>query len=803
MGMKKKQHQLPIVELSSASLFTLPEVFRQFTVFEKKEIDIIKNAKKFDNHFLISFASKNKEKYACLVEIINNINFKENKHKVILKGIARCKVTAIEQVDNLSLAKFELAQASELSGNEITAIRRSINRHLLDYAKFGPLDISHAMIKTYQDMTKITNSIDYLALNLVSNRDNSICGSLIEAVEIKDRALVLLSYLHRFIEENKIESIIRKRVKSQMEKTHKEFHLTEEAKAVQEELQSEGTSDIDILRANAKKANLPKYAQEKCDAELKKLANIPPISPETSVIKTYVETLISLPWNSRSAEKINIKQAKEILDQDHYGLEKIKDRILEYLVIQKRKGKPNGPILCFVGPPGVGKTSLGKSIAKATGREFIRISLGGVHEEAAIRGHRKTYVAAMPGRIIKAMAKVKVKNPVFVLDEFDKIVSGYNFYGDPAAALLEVLDPEQNKKFIDQYLEIDFDLSEVMFITTANQINHLPSALADRLEIIHLAGYTDEEKLVIAKKHLIKKQIANHGLADNKVKFSDNIIKKIIQDYTHEAGVRDLDRNIARICRKIATEKVMAKKIKKIESITVTNQRINELLEVPEYYSTFNLPQANKVGYANGLIYGLGVIPMEVVTFKSKEEDIEITGITEGTEQINSLCEVSLTLLKSRHKPLGLQENFANERTIHIHLQESAFVPYGSLGVSIYTVLVSVFTNIAIRSATAFLGEINLRGDVISSELFNQYKATVMDAQRKRIKRIIMPHEDAQLLEDLPQELKENIEFILVSNVNEVIKHALVSQPKPLTKAEITLPIETTISPETKKSVTH
>ena len=779
-------------------MFTLPSVYRQFSVEQPEQLAVLDAARSHGDEFVIvsdEAAEAAPTQLGCLVKLVQSHKVDEGKYKVILNGLGRVRVK-IPAKDDVTAVVVNRHVAEKLSQTHELAARRSIMHQMTLLERKSRSKHPSETMRNCRRIEDLEPFMDYLALNLAESADADFCHQLLGEDRLENRVQLLIGFLTRRLEEGKIERKLRRRIKKQMENTHKEYHLSEQAKAIQIELERDGKSEVDELRERVAASGMSESARKKCDQELNKLLHIPPVSPESSVMRTYIETLLNLPWKDRTESEIDINLARRILDEDHYGLEKIKDRVLEYLAVQRRVGRPSGSVMCFVGPPGVGKTSLGKSIARATGRKFVRVSLGGVHEEAAIRGHRKTYVASMPGRILKAMAKAKVRNPVFMLDEFDKMVSGSGFYGDPAAALLEVLDPEQNRSFIDQYVEVEFDLSEVMFITTANRIHHLPDALADRLEIIHLSGYTNGEKREIAKRHLIPKQMKAHNQTSSEVSFTDSIINTIIQDYTLEAGVRELERSFAKVCRKIATERVIAEgKKKNVRSkavraaapkkVAVTKARIEKLLEVPEYYLTTAIPGRAQVGYATGLVYGAGVYPMEAVVYASKDgSDIEITGTTDGAKELEALGEVSQTILKSRCGQFGLMKDFHNDVTVHIHFQNQASAPYGSLGASMFALLASVHTKTPLRPHTAVIGEINLRGDVISNEDFTEYKATVMDAQRHRIKKIVLPREDARLLEELPEELTRNIEFALVANVDDVLEQTLVRSPKSIAQVK-------------------
>ena len=784
-----------IVTVSNPAKLLLPNNVRQlrFDISEPSAKFLLKTEK--NTEFVLCYKAaddkKSKLKFGCVVSVIQCYELPDQKSVMaIFQGERRCKIHKLVKHKDKSELEATISTITDIQiKNETknTAYRRIIERELAMMLRNKVSAITSEIARTSTKFSDLGELVDFLALATLGKDSTNLLDKMMQEPDIGIRTELLVGHLSRLYERHRIDRQIRRRVKEQMEKTHHEFHLSEQVRAIQEEL-DEG--DEQELETKIKKAGMSKAAEEKCLDEYHRLNNSPPLSPEAMVMRTYIETLLDLPWQARSQLKDDMRVAKKILDEDHFGLTKVKDRILEYLAVLRRTQKPQGSVMCFVGPPGVGKTSLGKSIARATGREFVRISLGGVHEEAAIRGHRKTYVASMPGLILKAMSKAKVRNPVFMLDEFDKVVSASGFHGDPAAALLEVLDPEQNSKFTDQYVEVDFDLSEVMFITTANHVFHLPDALLDRLETITIPGYSDQEKLAIAKQHLIPKQLEEHHIKASEVSFTDAILTEIIQDYTHEHGVRNLNRNIAKICRKLVTERLIeeskktrkTKKSKKQKTtskkINVTKKRVQELLEVPEFYSTFQMPGRPKVGYVNGLIYGFGVFRMEAVKHDAKSEGVSVTGITEGEKEINALVNVATSLLQSKHNAYGLPVDFNAKQHLHIHLQDTAITPYGALGLGIFALIVSIFTKCPVLPKTALIGEINLRGDVISSQYYSEYKSTVMDAQRKKIKRIIMPQEDAKLLADLPKNLTESIEFVLIKNVWEALGYVLAKQPQ-------------------------
>jgi ATP-dependent Lon protease len=569
-----------------------------------------------------------------------------------------------------------------------------------------------------------------------------------------------------------VEKKIRRRVKTQMEKTQKEYYLNEQMKAIQKELgeTEDGKDELSELAAKIKRTKLSKEAREKAEAELKKLKSMSPMSAESTVVRNYLDWMLSIPWNKRRAVKTDIKAAEKILNDDHYGLEKVKERILEYLAVQTRTKKIKGPILCLVGPPGVGKTSLGKSIAKATGREYVRFSVGGVRDEAEIRGHRRTYIGSMPGKVIQSMKKAGSSNPMFLLDEIDKM--GSDFRGDPSSALLEVLDPEQNSKFNDHYLEVDYDLSDVMFITTANTLN-MPEPLLDRMEVIRLSGYTEDEKVEIAKLHLIKKQVEDHGLKANEWSISDGALRDLIRYYTREAGVRNLEREIANLIRK-ATKKIVIGEAKQI-AITVRN------LEKYAGIKRFRFGEADKeniVGITTGLAWtevGGVILSIEAIVSRGKGK-VTITGKLGDVMQES--IKAALSYVRSRAQEFGIQPNAFDTNDIHIHVPEGATPKDGpSAGVAMITSLVSVLTNIPVRCDVAMTGEISLRGKVMP---IGGLKEKLLAAHRSGIKKVLIPIENEKDLVEIPENVKKGLKIIPMTTVDQVLKHALASALIPL-----------------------
>ena len=573
-----------------------------------------------------------------------------------------------------------------------------------------------------------------------------------------------------------VEKRIRTRVKRQMEKTQREYYLNEQMKAIQKELGDgeDGKDDLAEIEERIKNTKLSKEARDKATAELKKLRHMSPMSAEATVVRNYLDWLLALPWGKKSKVKKDLPAAQAVLDADHYGLAKVKERIIEYLAVQQRANKLSGPILCLVGPPGVGKTSLGKSIAKATGREFVRMSLGGVRDEAEIRGHRRTYIGSMPGKVIQSMRKAKTSNPLFLLDEIDKM--GMDFRGDPSSALLEVLDPEQNATFSDHYLEVDYDLSGVMFVTTANTLN-IPGPLMDRMEIIRLAGYTEDEKLEIAKKHLIPAAIVKHGLIEKEWSIDDAALLEVIRRYTREAGVRNLEREISNLARKAVKEILMSKKKK----IGVTEKNLPDFLGVPRY--RFGEAETeDQVGVVTGLAWtevGGELLTIEGVMMPGKGR-MTVTGNLKDV--MKESISAAASYVRSRAVDFGIEPPLFDRRDIHVHVPEGATPKDGpSAGVAMATTIVSVFTGIPIRRDIAMTGEVTLRGRVLP---IGGLKEKLLAALRGGIKKVLIPQENAKDLADIPDNVKNNLDIVPCSRMDEVLAHALVRAPVAITWEE-------------------
>jgi ATP-dependent Lon protease len=610
---------------------------------------------------------------------------------------------------------------------------------------------------------------------------------VLEMFEVKQRLEHLLSQLETEIDILQVEKRIRGRVKRQMEKSQREYYLNEQVKAIQKELgEGEEGADLEEMEKRIKRAHMPKDARKKAEAELKKLKLMSPMSAEATVVRNYIDTIVNLPWRKKSKISKDIKGAQEILDRDHYGLEKVKERIVEYLAVQTRVDKMKAPILCLVGAPGVGKTSLGQSIARATNRKFVRMSLGGVRDEAEIRGHRRTYIGSMPGKILQNMSKVQVKNPLFLLDEVDKM--GADWRGDPSSALLEVLDPEQNSTFTDHYIEVEYDLSEVMFVATANTLN-IPPPLLDRMEVIRLSGYTEDEKMNIATRYLLPKQVKATGLNEAELSVSEAAIRDIVRYYTREAGVRALERELSKICRKAVKQLLTDKKDAeegKAHRITVTPKNLDKFLGVRRY--TFGMAEKqNQIGQVTGLAWtevGGELLTIETVTMPGKGKTISTGKLGDVMQES---IQAALSVVRARSRKLGVKEDFYQKNDIHIHLPEGATPKDGpSAGIGIATAMVSVLSGIPVRSDVAMTGEITLRGEVLQ---IGGLKEKLLAAHRGGIKTVLIPEENVKDLTEIPDNIKNKLEIVPVKWIDKVLEIALERQPDPLPEHDDSAPI--------------
>jgi len=683
--------------------------------------------------------------------------------RVLVEGLSRAKIESY--VDYEPYFKVEVTEYPE-TGNvtaEIEALMRSLVNQFEHYVKMSKR-IPPETVVTVVNLEEPGRLADIIASHLALKIEDK--QRVLEAVDIAVRLEILCEIVTKELEILELERKINLRVRKQMEKTQKEYYLREQLKAIQKELgeKDEKVAESEEYRDKIAKAKLPKEVEEKALKEVERLEKMPPMAAESGVIRTYLDWLLVLPWNKKTKDSLDINKAEVILNEDHYGLDKVKDRILEYLAIRKLAKKMKGPILCFVGPPGVGKTSLAKSIARALERKFVRMSLGGVRDEAEIRGHRRTYVGALPGRIIQGIRQAGSNNPVFLLDEIDKM--SMDFRGDPSAALLEVLDPEQNSTFSDHYIEASFDLSNVMFITTANTMHPIPRPLLDRMEVIYLSGYTEEEKVHIASRYLIPKQLKEHGLKNKMLTISENTVRKIIREYTREAGVRNLERTIATICRKAARDIVQGK----TKSIKATIQNLNQFLGI----SRFRYGVAEKedeVGIATGLAWtetGGDVLAIEVTALKGTGK-LTLTG--KLGDVMKESAQAGFSYIRSKAEELGIPQEFYEKYDIHIHVPEGAIPKDGpSAGITMATAIASALTNRKTASDIAMTGEITLRGRVLP---IGGVKEKVLAAHRAGVKTVILPAENRKDLEDIPQKVKNRLEFVLVEHMDQVLARAL------------------------------
>jgi ATP-dependent Lon protease len=679
------------------------------------------------------------------------------------------------QIPKFSKVRVTLIAESAIDAKDGENLARFIKAKFHDFIKITKKIAPEvlASIDALDDLSRIIDSIaGHLPMEIKQKQE------ILETADFQLRAEILIAYIESQLDVMDVDKRIRNRVKGQMEKSQREYYLNEQIKAAQKELGdiSEEGDEISQLEEDIAKAGMSKEALKKANNEFTKFKQMSPMSAEASVVRSYLDWLTGIPWKKRSKVKSNLKSAIEILNEDHFGLDEVKERILEYLAVQQRVKKLKAPVLCLVGPPGVGKTSLGKSIARATNRKFARMSLGGVRDEAEIRGHRRTYIGSMPGKIVQKLSKVEVKNPLFLLDEIDKM--GMDHRGDPASALLEVLDPEQNNTFSDHYLEVDFDLSEVMFVCTANSLN-IPGPLLDRMEIIRLPGYIEDEKLNIAKQYLIPKQLERNGLEEEEVKLSDNSILDIVRHYTREAGVRGLERQIAKIFRKSVKERVLADPNKIKSSINITPKNLEKYCGVPK----FKFGEADVediVGKVAGLAWT--EVGGELLTIESSYVPGKGQVIKTGSlgDVMQESIQAALTVVRSRSDKLGIPANFYEKFDVHIHVPDGATPKDGpSAGVGMCTAMISVFTGIPVRSDTAMTGEITLHGQVTK---IGGLKEKLLAAKRGGIKRVIIPEDNSADLREIPSQITHALEILPVRWVDEAISHALTSEPKPIKK---------------------
>ncbi|MDP3776728.1 endopeptidase La [Methylotenera sp.] len=694
--------------------------------------------------------------------------------KVLVEGVQRARVSEFTETDECFAARAELI-AESVSDVEIQALMRTVFAQFDQYVKLNK-KIPPEILTSLASIDEASRLADTIAAHLTLKLEEK--QKILEMIDVAERLEHLLRLMEGEIDILQVEKRIRGRVKRQMEKTQREYYLNEQVKAIQKELgEQDENAEMDELEKRIDEARMPKEALAKVSSELKKLKLMSPMSAEASVVRNYIDTLINLPWKKKTKISKDLVKAEAVLDDDHFGLEKVKERIVEYLAVQQRVDKIKAPILCLVGPPGVGKTSLGQSIAKAVNRKFIRMALGGVRDESEIRGHRRTYIGSMPGKILQSMTKVGVKNPLFLLDEVDKL--GQDFRGDPSSALLEVLDPEQNHTFADHYIEVEYDLSDVMFVATANSMN-IPAPLLDRMEIINLSGYTEDEKVNIAMRYLLPKQLKSHGLKDLEVHISEPAIRDVVRFYTREAGVRRLEQEVAKICRKVVKELLTTKAkqgAKAPKKINVTPKNLDKYLGVQRY--DFGVAaKENQVGQVTGLAWtsvGGELLTIEAVLLPGK-------GKTTTTGKLGDVMKEStqaaMSVVRSRAERLGIATNFYEEHDIHIHFPEGATPKDGpSAGIAITTALVSILTGIPVRADVAMTGEITLRGEVLP---IGGLKEKLLAAHRGGIKTVLIPQQNVKDLADIPENIKNHLDIHPVQWIDDVLALALATKPVPL-----------------------
>jgi ATP-dependent Lon protease len=705
-----------------------------------------------------------------IASILQLLKLPDGTVKVLVEGERRAAVERYLETEEYFSAAVKLLESEAITDREGEALMRSVMNEFDQYVKLN-MKIPPEILTSLAGIEDPGRLADTVAAHLSLKIEDK--QQILEVQDVRQRLERILGVLESEIDLLQVEKRIRGRVKRQMEKSQREYYLNEQMKAIQKELgeMEEGPNEAEDLQKKIEAAGMSKEAREKAESELKKLKMMSPMSAEATVVRNYIDWLINVPWKKRSKIQKDLKRAEEILEQDHYGLEKVKERILEYLAVQQRVNQLKGPILCLVGPPGVGKTSLGQSIARATGRKFVRMSLGGVRDEAEIRGHRRTYIGSLPGKIVQNMAKVKVRNPLYMLDEVDKMAM--DFRGDPSSALLEVLDPEQNHAFSDHYLEVDYDLSDVMFVATANTLN-IPAPLLDRMEVIRLSGYTEDEKVNIAIRYLVPKQRKNNGLKDEEIEIPEETIRDIVRYYTREAGVRNLEREISKICRKVAKELLLNKEIVRV---TASAADLEKYLGVKRFRYGI-AEQNNQVGQVTGLAWtevGGELLTIEAVIVPGKGK-LTITG--KLGEVMQESIQAAMSVVRARANKLGLQSDFYQKHDFHVHVPEGATPKDGpSAGIAMCTAMVSALTRIPVKADVAMTGEITLRGEVLP---IGGLKEKLLAAHRGGIKTVLIPEENRKDLTEIPKNILERLDVRPVRWVDQVLEAALERLPEPV-----------------------
>jgi len=774
---------LPLLPLRDVVVF--PHMVIPLFVGRAKSIKALELAMEGDRRIMLvaqKAASKDEPsvddmfEVGCVSTILQMLKLPDGTVKVLVEGQQRALVVEVTDHDTHFTSKPRLldVQDDAVQSSEVEALRRAVTQQFDQYVKLNK-KIPSEILSSISGIDSPGRLADTIAAHLPLKLENK--QQVLNLSDVKERLENLFEQLEREVDILNVDKRIRGRVKRQMEKNQRDFYLNEQVKAIQKELgEGEDGADLEEVEKKIKLAKMPVAARKKAEAELKKLKLMSPMSAEATVVRNYIDVLTGLPWSKKTKIKHDLANAEEVLNADHFGLEKVKDRIVEYLAVQQRVDKVKAPILCLVGPPGVGKTSLGQSIAKATGRKYVRMALGGMRDEAEIRGHRRTYIGAMPGKVLQSLEKVGTRNPLFLLDEIDKL--GMDFRGDPSSALLEVLDPEQNHTFGDHYVEVDFDLSDVMFVATSNSMN-IPSALLDRMEVIRLSGYTEDEKTNIAIRYLLPKQLTNNGVREGELKVEESAVRDIVRYYTREAGVRSLERELSKICRKV----VKGIQLKKLEPmVVVTADNLPDYLGVRKY-TYGRAEQQNQVGQVVGLAWtevGGDLLTIEAVVMPGKGNILRTGSLGDVMKES---VEAARTVVRSRARLLGIKDELFEKRDVHVHVPDGATPKDGpSAGAAMTTAFVSALTGIPVRSDVAMTGEITLRGEVTA---IGGLKEKLLAALRGGIKTALIPEENVKDLQEIPDNVKSGLEIIPVKWIDQVLKVALERMPEPLTDEEV------------------
>jgi len=769
---KEEKHLYPLLPLRDVVIF--PNVVVPLFVGRSKSVRALEYAMSHNKEIFLSAQKqasidnpypKDIYSHGVISTVLQLLRLPDGTVKVLIEGKERGKIEKFLDQEDFLMVEVKELPTTYTDNLGLQVLIRTVNSNFEEYAKLSN-KISHEIVTTVTSIDDPVRLCDTIAGHLSLKVDDK--QQLLEIQDLNLRLEKLLEKLGEEIDILRLEQRLKKRVKAQMEKTQKDYYLNEQMRAIQKEMgvKDDFRAELDELQKAIKKKKLPKEARARVNQEFKKLKMMSPMSAEATVVRNYLDWILALPWNKKTKDTLDLQKAETILEEDHYGLKKPKERILEYLAVQHLTKKVKGPILCFVGPPGVGKTSLAQSIARATGRNFVRLSLGGVRDEAEIRGHRRTYIGALPGKIIQSLKKAKANNPVFCLDEVDKMST--DFRGDPSAALLEVLDPEQNSAFNDHYLDLDYDLSDIFFITTANTLYSIPLPLQDRMEIINLPGYTEQEKLNIAKRFLVKKQIEQNGLTEDNISFSDGAILTIIRHYTKEAGVRNLEREISAICRKVAKKIV---KDGKDTKVSIGAQSVHKYLGVPKFFYGRN-EEKDTIGMATGLAWteaGGDLLQIETTIMPGKG-NLKLTGKLGDVMQESA--QAALSYVRSRARKLKLPEDFYEKIDIHIHVPEGAIPKDGpSAGITLATAIVSALSQWPVNSKIAMTGEITLRGRVLP---IGGLKEKILAAHRGGIEKVLIPFENKKDIADIPKRILNKVEIVLVRHMDEVLEQSLV-----------------------------